>query len=270
MPKRSRMLAVEHLVALKVLRPSRLLKRSHTAWTRAIWASARLRIWFISRSADSRTLRRCVGLGTLCLERGEVGLELLLARLDVGVALLLELADLERDLVLEGRQVPVTGILVDAGDHVGREVDDLLEVLRREVEQVAQAARHALEVPDVGDRGGELDVTHALTTHLGSRDLDAAALTDDALEAHALVLAAVALPVASRSEDLLAEQAILLGLERAVVDGLGFLTSPWDQVTDVLRGGQADTQVVEVVDVEHVVAVLLWVVVVSESSEASG
>jgi hypothetical protein len=63
-------------------------------------------------------------------------------------------------------------------------------------------------------------VAHPLTTHLGASYLDAAALADDALEADALVLAAVALPVASRSEDLLAEQAVLLWLERAVVDGL--------------------------------------------------
>jgi hypothetical protein len=80
----------------------------------------------------------------------------------------------------------------------------------------------------VGDGGGELDVAHALTTHLGARDLDAAALADDALEADALVLAAVALPVPGRTEDLLAEEPVLLRLEGAVVDGLGFFTSPWD------------------------------------------
>src|SRR3712207_7019062 len=49
---------------------------------------------------------------------------------------------------------------VDPGDQVRREVDDLLEVLGCQVEQVAQPARHALEVPDVGDRGGQLDVAH--------------------------------------------------------------------------------------------------------------
>lgn len=57
--------------------------------------------------------------------------------------------------------------VVDGGDHVGGEVDDLLEILRRQVEQVAQPARHTLEVPDVGDRGGQLDVAHALAADLG-------------------------------------------------------------------------------------------------------
>ena len=167
---------------------------------------------------------------------------------------------LHRDLGLERGQVAVAGLVVDRGDHVGREVDDLLEVLRRQVEQVAQAARHALEVPDVGDRGGQLDVAHPLTAHLGAGDLDAAALADDALEADALVLAAVALPVAGRSEDLLAEEAVLLRLERAVVDGLRLLDLTVRPVADVVRGGQADAQLVEEVDVEHLVSLPLVVV----------
>lgn len=147
----------------------------------------------------------------------------------------------------------MTLVLVDARDHVGGEVDDLLEVLRRQVEQVPEAARDALEVPDVGDGGGQLDVTHPLTTHAGAGDLDAAALADDALEADSLVLAAGALPVPGGAEDPLAEQALLLGLEGAVVDGLGLLDLAVAPVADVLRGGQADAQLVEEVDVQHFV-----------------
>src|SRR4026207_1917704 len=50
-----------------------------------------------------------------------------------------------------------------------------------------------------------------------------AAGADDALEAAALVLAAVALPVLGGTEDLLAEEAVLLRLQRAVVDRLRLL-----------------------------------------------
>jgi len=46
--------------------------------------------------------------------------------------------------------------------------------------------------------------------------------------AHALVLAAVALVVLRRAEDLRAEEPVPLRLEGAVVDGLGFFTSPCD------------------------------------------
>src|SRR5690606_8956996 len=192
-----------------------------------------------------------VGLGTLGLELGEVLLEALRARLDVGVTPLGDLLLLQVDLVLEVGQVLGAALLVDLGDHVGGEVDDLLQVLRRQVEQVPQARGHALEEPDVGDRGGELDVAHPLTAHLGARHLDAAALADDALEADALVLAAVALPVPGGAEDLLAEEAVLLGLEGAVVDGLGLLDLAVRPCADVLRGRQTDTQLVEDVDVEQ-------------------
>ena len=142
-------------------------------------------------------------------------------------------------------------LVVDGRDQVGREVDDLLEILGSQVEQVAQPGRDALEVPDVGDRRGELDVAHPLTAHLGAGDLDATALADDALEAHALVLAAVALPVPGGTEDLLAEQPVLFRLQRPVVDGLGLLDLAVAPLTDVVSGGQADTELVEHIDVEQ-------------------
>src|ERR1700712_4466911 len=191
--------------------------------------------------------------GALGLELGDVALEPLLARLDVGVLLVLDPLALDRDLRLDRGRAAVTGLVVDRGDQVGREVDDLLEVLGSQVEQVAQPAGDALEVPDVGDRSGELDVAHALTTDLGPGHLDAAALTDDALEPDPLVLAAVALPVAGRTEDLLAEEPVLLRLEGAVVDGLRLLDLAVGPLPNVLGGGQADAQLVEVVDVEHYV-----------------
>ncbi|GAA2002170.1 hypothetical protein GCM10009739_10650 [Microbacterium ulmi] len=95
------------------------------------------------------------------------------------------------------------------------------------------------------DGRGELDVAHALAADGGLGDLHAASLADDALEADALVLAAGALPVAGGSEDLLAEEAVLLGLERAVVDRLGLLDLAVGPTTDVVSGGQADAKLIE-------------------------
>src|SRR5207248_1123273 len=117
---------------------------------------------------------------------------------------------LAADLVLEVVEIGLALLDVDGRDDRGREVEDLLELTRRDVEQVADAARHALEEPDVRDRRGEVDVTHALAAHLLPRHLDAAALADDPLVADALVLAAVALPVLRRTEDALAEETVAL------------------------------------------------------------
>ncbi len=164
-----------------------------------------------------------VRLGTGGLELGQVGLELLGPVGQIGVAFVLDFLLLDQHLRLERGPVVVATFLVDGGDDVRREVDDLLEILRGEVEQVSEARRNALEVPDVGDRGGQFNMAHALTPDLGLGHLDAATLADDALVTDTLVLAAGTLPVAGRPEDPLAEQTVLLGLQGAVVDGLRLL-----------------------------------------------
>src|SRR6202042_2225016 len=140
---------------------------------------------------------------------------------------------------------------VDPDDHGRGEVQDLLELLGSDVEQVPDAARHALEEPDVRDGSGQVDVAHALTANLLPRHLDAAALADDALVADALVLAAVALPVLGRTEDALAEEAVALGLERAVVDRLRLGDLSRTPAADLLGGGETDLDGVEIVYVDQ-------------------
>ena len=103
------------------------------------------------------------------------------------------------------------------------EVQDALEILQRHVEQQADARRQRLQEPDVGDGRGQLDMAHALAPDARQRDFDRALLADDALVLHPLVLAAQALVVLDRPEDARAEQAVALGLEGTVVDGLRLL-----------------------------------------------
>jgi hypothetical protein len=97
----------------------------------------------------------------------------------------------------------------------------------------------------VGAGRGQVDVAHALATHLGLRDFNAALLADHAAVLQALVLAAQALVVLDRAKDLGAEQAVALGLERAVVDGLGLLHLAERPRTDLLGRGQADLDGIE-------------------------
>src|SRR5262249_34966905 len=122
-------------------------------------------------------------------------LEPLLERRQRLVAIDVDALGLGRDLVLEVVQVLGTRLDLDRGDDRSGEVEHLFELARCDVEEVADAARHALEEPDVRDRSGEIDVSHPLAPNLLPRHLDAAALADDALVADALVLPAVALPV---------------------------------------------------------------------------
>src|SRR6202030_3591964 len=82
-------------------------------------------------------------------------------------------------------------------------------------------------------------------------DVVAAALADDPLVATALVLAAVALPVLRRPEDALAEEAVALGLERAVVDRLRLRYLSGGPVADLLRRRESDPDRVEVIDIDQ-------------------
>jgi len=129
-------------------------------------------------------------------------------------------------------------------DQVVFVVDHPLQVTGRHVQHQTDAGRHALEEPDVRDRHGQLDVAHALATDAGQGHLDAAAIADHAAMLDALVLAAGALPVLDRTEDAFAEQTALLGLERAVVDGLGVLDLTLRPRADGFRRRDLDRDVV--------------------------
>ncbi len=167
--------------------------------------------------------------------RADAGRERILAVLLDGLVVLL----LVQQLLLGERRH------AGLGDDVVLEVEHALEVLERHVEQQADAGGQRLQEPDVRDRGGELDVAHALAAHLGQRHLDAALLADQALVLHALVLAAQALVILDRSEDAGAEEAIALRLEGAVVDRLRLLDLAERPGSDVVRAGDRDANLVE-------------------------
>ena len=105
-------------------------------------------------------------------------------------------------------------------DDIGGEVEHLLQQPGGDIQNQPHPGGDALEIPDMGDGGGQLDVAHPLPADLGAGHLDAAAVADLALVADALVLTAVAFPVLRRPENALAEQAVPLGLQGAVIDGL--------------------------------------------------
>ena len=99
---------------------------------------------------------------------------------------------------------------------------------------------------------GQLNVTHALSAHLGLGDLDAALVADDALVAHALVFAAVALPILRGPEDTLAEQAVALGLKGPVVYGFSFGDLAVRPLPDLFRRSKADLYGIKVCKLKQV------------------
>jgi hypothetical protein len=131
-------------------------------------------------------------------------------------------------------------------DHdVALEIEDLLQILQRHVQQQADAARQRLQEPDMRHRRGQLDMAHAVAAHLGQGHLDAALLADDAAVLHPLVLAAQALVVLDRPEDPGAEQPVALRFESAVVDRLGLLDLAVGPRADALGAGNRDLDLIE-------------------------
>src|SRR5690606_41214860 len=123
---------------------------------------------------------------------------------------------------------------------IGFEIEDALQLLELHVEQQADARGQRLQEPDVRNRRGEFDMAHALAADLGHRDFNTALLADDALVFHALILAAQALIILDRTEDARAEQAVTLGLERAIVDRFGLLDLAGRPRADTLGARDAD------------------------------
>ena len=166
------------------------------------------------------------------------GLHLSLQRGDALVHLLFFFLALLAVFEFQLLEAPRLQQQVHPRNDVLREVEHALEVAGRHVQQQAEPAGDALGEPDVGDGRGEGDVPHALAAHLGAGNLDAAAVAYHAAVADLLVLAAVALPVLGGPEDALAEQAVLLGAERAVVDGLRLEHLAVRPLLDLLRRGE--------------------------------
>src|SRR5262249_57530753 len=116
-----------------------------------------------------------------------------------------------------------------------------------------------------------VDGTHAVAGDLVTRHRDASALADDALVPDALVLPAVALPVLGGTEDALAEQAVALRLQGAVVDRLRLRDLARRPVADLLRRRETDPDRVELVDVDQVLIRLFlpWSSVLQSSMSRS-
>src|SRR3979411_354774 len=88
-------------------------------------------------------------------------------------------------------------------------------------------------------------MAHALAHDPRQRHFDRALLADDALVLHALVLPAQALVILDWPEDARAEQAVALGLEGAIVDGLRLLDLAVRPGKNLLRARDGNPDLVE-------------------------
>ena len=135
---------------------------------------------------------------------------------------------------------------VDLVDDVGRVVEDPGEVGQFQVKGQAHHAGRVFHEPDVGHRSGEGDMPEPLATDVCPRDLNATAVAHHALVLLALVFAALAFPVLGGAEDTLAEQPVLFGPLRAVVDRFALLDLAGRPPGDLLGRGYGNAYGVEI------------------------
>ncbi len=146
------------------------------------------------------------------------------------------------DFVFEALERFLAGIFIDVGDNVLREVKHAVEVAAGEIKQQPQVGRDAAGVPDVSNRSGKGDVTHALAADGGAGHFDAALVADDAFITGILVFSAVALPVTGGAEDGFAEEPILFRAQTTVVDGFRFENFAVRPAADSLRRRKGNSE----------------------------
>ncbi len=119
-------------------------------------------------------------------------------------------------------------------------INNVLKVAQSHVEQKTHAARSGLEEPDVRDRNGQLNVSHAFAANAGQTHFNAATVADDPFMLDTFVFSATALPVLGRTEDAFTEKTALFRLKCTVVDRFGVFNLPETPGTNVLRRSQLD------------------------------
>ena len=126
------------------------------------------------------------------------------------------------------------------GHDICGKVQHLFQQARADIQHQADAGRDPLEIPDMRNGRGQLDMAHTLAAHLGARHFNAAAVADLTLVADLLILTAVALPVLSGPKYPLAEQTVPLGLQGPVIDGLRLFDLAVRPFQNLFRGGDAN------------------------------
>ena len=125
------------------------------------------------------------------------------------------------------------------------EVQNPLDITQGHVQHQADAGRQRLQEPDMGDRAGQLNMAHALTTNARQGNLDTTLFTNDTAVLEALVFSAQTLVVLDRAEDLGTEKTVTLRLEGTVVNGLRLFYFAKRPGTNHVRRRQANADGVE-------------------------
>src|SRR5690606_6780437 len=125
------------------------------------------------------------------------------------------------------------------------EVQHAYDIELRNVQKYYRSRWQVLGEPDVRDRAGQLNVAHALASHLGHSHFETALYADHSAMLEALVLTAKTLVVLVGTKDLGAEQTVTLRLKGAVVNRLGLAHFAERPRADLFRRSNTDANRIE-------------------------
>ena len=152
---------------------------------------------------------------------------------------------LGEELVLFEADLRITGI-----DHnVAAEIDNLLQIARRKLEEQAYTRRHALKVPNMRHGRGQIDVAHALAAHFSAGNFYTALIANQTLVTYAFILTAMALPVFNRTKNALAEKSIALRFESSIVNSFGLLDFAERPFTNLFGRGKTYLHSLKIIDI---------------------
>ena len=132
-------------------------------------------------------------------------------------------------------------------NHVGGKVDNLFKLFRSHIQKQTDFRRNALEIPNMGNGCGKLNVPHSFTAHFGTRDFHSALFTYVTFIFYSLILTAMTLPILHRPEDLFAEKTVFFGFLGTVVDRFGFGYFPVRPLSNFFGRCNADLNRIEIV-----------------------
>ena len=124
--------------------------------------------------------------------------------------------------------------------NIGSKIQYFFQYFWRNIQNQAHAARNSLEVPNMGYRSSQLNVTHAFTTNAGFCDFHTTSVADNTFITYFFVLTAMTFPVFARSKNTLAIQTVFFRFQGTIIDGLRLLYLTSGPLTDFFRRCQSD------------------------------
>ena len=208
----------------------------------------------MDKLSDGEEIERLVGLPNVA--------QIVLTSLIIGFAIL-ELSRLEDFIVDDLLEDFSCGLLIEnlailedigltgIGDDMGDEIDDFLQLLGRNAKNKTHLGRRAFDIPDVGARESQVDVSHPFPSDRLHGDFNAALFADLASECAFLVASAMALIILDRTENLFAEETVRFRFLGSIIDGLGLGDLALSPGVDFFRAGKSDLDGLQLVEIKH-------------------